>query len=361
MVVTSPQSESSNKTHAGFLWRSDRCSCINKIVPSTSWPSVSIGLPIYNGAAYLSAALEALLSQNYPNFHIVISDNCSTDSTDSICQEFLARDERVRYHRNERNLGAAANFNRVVDLAEGKYFAWASHDDLWEPNYISRCVDTLESCPQAVLAFSKSAKIDGDGAHLAGLMHGLGLDADEPEQRLREFHDLFIAVDRANGWGKHDIQGLWIPVFGLMRLKHLRETGVIGAYISSDTILIEELLMHGAFAEVEELLFFKRDHEDRSMRASKAYAKRIRWFTGQEAGVFIFPRWRLLAERLRAVKRTPLTRSARGACYREMIEFYFRRPHEGKALVKEVLVNGVRLARPLLRRFRVDEPGPEKW
>ncbi len=183
----------------------------------------------------------------------------------------------------------------------------------------------------------------------------------EPEQRLRKFHDLFIAVDQANGWGKHYIQGLWIPIFGLIRLKHLRETGLIGAYISSDTILIQELLMHGAFAQVDELLFFKRDHEERSMRASKAYTKRIGWFTGKKAGVFIFPRWRLLAERLRAGGAATPTPSSRGACYREMIEFYFRRPHEGKALVKEVLVNGVRPVEPLLRRFRINEPGPEKW
>jgi hypothetical protein len=126
--------------------------------------------------------------------------------------------------------------------------------------------------------------------------------------------------------------------------------------------LLEELLLHGAFAEVEERLFFKRDHDERSMRASVSFDKRIDWFTGRKAGLLIFPRWRLLAERLRAVARAPLTGSARNACYREMLGFYVRRPHEGKALVKEILVNCVRLIQPLLQKLHlVDQPAPEKW
>ena len=98
------------------------------------------------------------------------------------------------------------------------------------------------------------------------------------------------------------------------------------------------------------------------MRASVSYDKRLDWFTGRKAGLLIFPRWRLLTERLRAVARSTLHPSERNACYREMLVFYVRRPHEGKALVKEILVNMARLVRPLLQRLRlVDGPAPEKW
>jgi glycosyltransferase involved in cell wall biosynthesis len=325
-------------------------------------PVVTIGLPIYNGATYLGAALRALLAQDYPSFEIVISDNCSTDSSPEICREFMARDDRIRYFRNERNLGAAANYNRVVELARGKYFAWANHDDLWGTSFIARCVAELERRPDAVLAYARSAKIDDDGNQVAPMMGELGLEGDTPSERLRRFHDWFIVLDEEDGWSTDKVEGIWMPVHGLIRTERLRETGMIGLYIASDTILLEELLMRGAFAEVEETLFFKRDHEERSMRASVSYDDRVDWFTGHKAGLLIFPRWRLLAERVKAVRNVHLPDSAARACYREMIGFYFRRPHEGKALVKEILVNGVRVAQPVLRKLRLaDRAAPEKW
>lgn len=325
-------------------------------------PVVTIGLPIYNGATYLGAALEALLAQDFPSFEIVISDNCSTDSSADICREFMARDDRIRYSCNERNLGAAANYNRVVELARGKYFAWANHDDLWGASYISRCVGELERRPDAVLAYARCAKIDDSGAEVAPMIDTLGLEGETAQERLRQFHDWFIVLDKEDGWSTDKVEGLWMPVHGLIRTERLRETGLIGLYIASDTILLEELLMRGGFAEVEERLFFKRDHEERSMRASVSYDDRMDWFTGRKAGLLIFPRWRLFAERMKAVRQASLPESTARACYREMLGFYVRRPHEGKALVKEILVNGVRLVQPVLRKLHlVDRPAPDTW
>jgi hypothetical protein len=98
------------------------------------------------------------------------------------------------------------------------------------------------------------------------------------------------------------------------------------------------------------------------MRASVSYDDRMDWFTGQKARLLIFPRWRLLAERMKAVRQTSLPEIEARACYREMLGFYVRRPHEGKALVKEILVNGVRLVQPVLRKLRiVDQTAPERW
>lgn len=348
--------------YLAFAWPSSLAGCIQKAMSDVPSPLVTIGLPVYNGATYLKATLDALLSQDYPRFRVVISDNCSTDATRRICLDFASLDDRVRYYRNARNLGAAGNFNRVVELAEGKYFAWANHDDLWGVNYVSRCVSALEERPEAVLAYARSAKIDGTGTQVAPLLEDLGLEGGAPVERLRRYHDLFIEIDEEGRWSTDAIEGLWIPVYGVIRAEELRATGMIGSYISSDTILLEELLMRGAFAEVEDRLFFKRDHEERSMRASVSYDKRIDWFTGQKAGVLIFPRWRLLIERLRAVGRAPLNRSSRSACYREMAGFYLRRPHEGRALVKELLVNGARATRPLIDRLHLlDDAALEKW
>ncbi|MEM4134638.1 MAG: glycosyltransferase, partial [Candidatus Micrarchaeia archaeon] len=79
-------------------------------------PLVSIGMPVYNGERFIRQALDSLLAQDYENFELIISDNASEDKTPEICLEYAARDKRIRYYRNEKNMGAAWNFKRVFDL-----------------------------------------------------------------------------------------------------------------------------------------------------------------------------------------------------------------------------------------------------
>jgi glycosyltransferase involved in cell wall biosynthesis len=74
-------------------------------------PRVSIGMPVYNGEPYLTRALDALLAQSFTDFELIISDNASTDATETICREYAARDRRIRYYRCNENHGAAWNFN----------------------------------------------------------------------------------------------------------------------------------------------------------------------------------------------------------------------------------------------------------
>ena len=96
-------------------------------------PRVSIGLPVFNGDKYLADVLDSLLSQSYPHFELIISDNASTDKTAEICRGYINKDSRIRYIRHPENMGAAWNYNHVVGLAQGEYFKWAAHDDLYHP------------------------------------------------------------------------------------------------------------------------------------------------------------------------------------------------------------------------------------
>src|SRR4051812_17831067 len=101
-------------------------------------PLVSIGIPAYNGAAYLVEALESALAQSYAPIEVIVSDDGSTDDTGAICDQFAAADRRVRYLRARTNLGAVANFRRVLDEAKGTYFTWLAQDDvLSDRQYIS--------------------------------------------------------------------------------------------------------------------------------------------------------------------------------------------------------------------------------
>src|SRR3989304_6465989 len=118
-------------------------------------PLVSVGLPVFNGNKYIEQAIDSILAQTYQNFELIISDNASNDRTQEICQAFVARDKRIKYFRNDKNLGAAPNFNNVFNLSSGKYFKWAAYDDLLAPDFLSRCIDVLESMPDVVLCFPK--------------------------------------------------------------------------------------------------------------------------------------------------------------------------------------------------------------
>ena len=93
-------------------------------------PRISVGMPVYNGEAYIEIAIQSVLDQSFGDFELLISDNASTDRTEEICRDFAAQDPRIVYSRNEENIGAAPNYNRLVDVASADYFRWSNADDV---------------------------------------------------------------------------------------------------------------------------------------------------------------------------------------------------------------------------------------
>jgi glycosyltransferase involved in cell wall biosynthesis len=125
---------------------------------------LSIGVPVYNGAATLSRALDSLLAQDLRDLEVVISDNGSTDATSEICRARAGVDSRVRYFREEINRGPTWNFNRVLEAGAGAaYFMWAADDDRWAPDAASSCVAFLEAHPDVALCATAAAFTDGSG------------------------------------------------------------------------------------------------------------------------------------------------------------------------------------------------------
>jgi glycosyltransferase involved in cell wall biosynthesis len=102
---------------------------------------VSICIPTYNYAEFVGEAIASACSQSYENLEILVSDNCSTDETPSIVEKLAAHDRRIRYHRNEHNLGMQGNFNRCLELAQGEYIKLLCADDLLMPQCVERMVE----------------------------------------------------------------------------------------------------------------------------------------------------------------------------------------------------------------------------
>ncbi len=115
---------------------------------------VSIGLPTYNRPDCLARALGFLVSQTYKELEIIVSDNASPDKrVGEILKEFTRKDPRVKYYRQESNIGLLANTEFVLKKATGEYFTWLSDDDWRAPEFIAELVALLERNEDAGLAF----------------------------------------------------------------------------------------------------------------------------------------------------------------------------------------------------------------
>jgi len=116
-------------------------------------PRVSIGMPVYNGAAFVREALRTLLGQTEADFELIVSDNGSSDGSTEILLAAAAGDTRVRYFRHEKSLRAYDNFHYVLSHARGEYFMWAACDDNWDADFIEKLAQALDLKPEAVMAF----------------------------------------------------------------------------------------------------------------------------------------------------------------------------------------------------------------
>ncbi len=106
---------------------------------------VSICIPQYNRCEMLRQVIHDLISQTYTNFELIICDDASTDDTRAVVGSFS--DSRIKYHRNNRNLGLYPNFNRCIELAQGNYIAIYHNHDRYAPDIIKKCVELLDSNP----------------------------------------------------------------------------------------------------------------------------------------------------------------------------------------------------------------------
>lgn len=271
-------------------------------MPEAAIPRVTIGLPVYNVEAYLREAIDSVLGQTYSDLELVICDNASTDTTEQICREYVASDPRVHYHRNERNLGAAYNFGRVLELGRGEYFRWKGGDDVCAPHLVERCVEALDRNPGAILAYPKAAFIDASG-HLMYHMDDAVSFPPWPRDPVARARQMFQAVFR-------DGRAANITVFGMARRAALTAVRPHGNYFAADRTLVAELSMQGEIVEVPEALAFYRRHA----QSSSGYPAPV-WKRMQQA--FYDPRiqgWlrselqfrRHYFEAYRAVMRSPL-------------------------------------------------------
>lgn len=280
----------------------------------TRTATVSIGVPVYNGARFLATSLESLLAQTYEDIEFVISDNGSTDETEEICRDAASRDVRVTYLRSPTNRGASWNYRNVADQTSGRYFKWATHDDLLAPTYIERCVAVLDEAPSSVaLVYPRTQIIDENGSILRDYADNLDIRDPTPHQRLRRLIENIVMSNAS---------------FGLIRRAAVDRSRLLDTFPSADYVMMAEFAMLGQFWEIPEHLFLRREHPGMSRVAHQSPADAAEWFkpgSGSSQGRRVIESWRLFAELFRSIDSMPLSRAERMRCYAVFVPTWFRR------------------------------------
>jgi glycosyltransferase involved in cell wall biosynthesis len=287
-------------------------------------PPITIGLPVYNGANYISDAIRSLSQQTFTDFELIVSDNASTDATADLVNEATKDDDRVRYFRQPVNCGAPANYNFTLDRAEGEFFMWHAHDDLRAPEYLERTYTVLKSCTDASVAFSQGQWIGPNGE--------LGdVKPSYPDLASLSRHRRLRAAI-------HHGPDL---IFGLTRRSMLASTNGHGSFVGGDRSVVVELAMLGRFIEIPEVLWFNRRHPDQYTQMGPDRRRLIAWWKPEQADKIVFPRWRGLAGYIKAVGKYPLSPAERVLCLGSIGQSLFdNRMYLVKLLLRDAL-NGV--------------------
>ncbi|HET6738863.1 MAG TPA: glycosyltransferase family 2 protein [Kribbella sp.] len=278
----------------------------------TSHPRLSIGLPVYNGEDYLAQSLDAVLGQTYTDFELILSSNASTDGTDDICRDYARRDSRITFHRQERNIGAAPHHDFVFRKSHGELFKWASGDDLWARDLVARCVALLDAHPDAILAHSYTAAIDGEDTVIQALEYPLHTDAPDAPERLRS---MLFDGDLPGAIQADDF-------YGVIRADVLRNVKPHDSFYHADQVFMAEVALHGRFLQVPDWLYFRRHHDGRALQANPTISSWSRNLDPKRSNKLVNPPARLVAEYIlgyfAAVRRAPLTASERRECNRHI-------------------------------------------
>jgi len=205
-------------------------------VPAERRPLVTIAIPTYNRPAGLERAARSALAQDYGPVEILISDNASPDArVPRVGNRLAAEDSRVRFVRQPRNAGHAANFQWLLESARGEYFMWLADDDWIDRDYVTRCVATLVADQTLILVCGLGRYYRDDVPVLDE--RPINLISSRPDVRLVRY---FARVS-LNG-----------PMFGIAARRDLLAVG-FPAVVAGDWMLVADMAARGRVRTLEDV------------------------------------------------------------------------------------------------------------
>lgn len=245
-------------------------------------PLVSIGLPVYNGQNYLRKSIESVLCQTFQDFELIISDNASTDTTKNICMEYLQYDSRVKYFRNQENIGYAGNYNKVLSLSNGIYFKWIAHDDIINKLFLEKCIAVFSKFHNIIAVFPGLSYIDENNNIIESCNKTFDIMQDDTVKRLRELVN-------------HEIGGtdVYWAIYGLINRNMLNKSSLHGTYIAADRVLLMELVLLGKIKYISDNMLYIRKHSGTTNLRKALPREKYSWCNSKYVPKYVLPNWNL--------------------------------------------------------------------
>ena len=216
-------------------------------------PTVTIGMPVYNGEQYIREALDSVLTQTFTDFELTISDNASTDNTEAICREYAGKDVRIKYIRQPGNIGGFNNFNYLLEHARGNYFTWLAHDDYLDASFLEVIVLYLDEHDDVVLCSGDFAVVNGANVPQRTIALDEVRDHKEWTNARRNFFTYSTNIT--------------VLIYGVYRLSIMRaynlspQPGLMGMGLGCEYSILTKLAMLGRIVALPHVLRTYRIHD----------------------------------------------------------------------------------------------------
>ena len=217
-----------------------------------------------------------------------------------ICRDYAAKDERIRYHCNEENIGVNPNFNLLADRCETPFFKWAAGDDYLAPTMLEKTMAEITSNPSIAICYPKTTLVNSVDGTESLYDDNLHLMQDDPTER---FTGVLNNIQLCN------------VTQAILRTELLRKVKNLQAYPGADLVFVSELALYGKICEVPEYLFYRRLHEESSSWARGDSTHQARRFHAAKPKGTTLNRWRAKVGYFRAVTKAPLKLSQKLKVY----------------------------------------------
>jgi glycosyltransferase involved in cell wall biosynthesis len=252
---------------------------------------------------------------------LIVSDNASTDRTAEIAQDLATADSRIRYLRNERNLGAAPNYNIAFHASTGTFFKWLAHDDRMLPGFLEVTLAALEAEPGAVLANTVVQYVDARGKPLGVYRSVLGR-AGSPRPSSR-FSAMVLRPHSCADF------------FGLIRRTAMTDSLLHGPFHGADRAFLAQMALRGRLIQLDgEPLVQMREHPGRYTRRARSTRTKLAWHDTSREGRIDVPVWTLYRAYRMLVETEPLDERERAACRRILGRFWLSGWHSARLAVE---------------------------
>lgn len=251
-------------------------------------PALTVVITVYNDGEYLRETLNSLLNQTLKDFIIFISDDCSTDNSYEICNEYAQKYERIEYVRHKKNMGSLSHFYYVINRVDTPFLIFSSGHDKYHPQFVEKLLPVIQGDQNLILVYPRTQVINFDRS--LGKIHEDNYtteDLDSPTQRyLYMLKNMKVCAM---------FQGIWKTEI----MKNINPKPII----SNDRLMVLKASFRGKFKQYPEILFFMRQNR-KPDRGNKMYQREIRMITGKYPKMskpsFLL-KWEFILENLKTI------------------------------------------------------------